>query len=259
MKIREVIEIIEEKYPLSLQADFDNSGLKCGNVNSNLSGILITLDTNLEIIEEAKSKNCNLIIEHHPTIFNPLYELDFNNPKTNILFHCLKNDICLYSAHTNVDFATDGLNDYFLKQLLCVPTEASLIEPTRCFRVGMLEKETNLRTYVEQLQLIFNEKLLFFGDENKIIKTVACSNGAAGNENNVFLTNTIADVFISSEFKHSALMLAKTLNYAIIQLSHFATESGFLDLIFKMLIQKVNHDIVFKSKLNSNPLRGLET
>lgn len=257
MKVKDAINVIEEKFPLDLQLDFDNSGLKCGNICSNLTGVLVTLDTNIETIKEAVSKNCNLIVEHHPTIFKPLYDLDFNSPKTNILFNCIKNNICLYSAHTNVDVGKDGLNDYFLEQILCQNKEHINNESVKNYRVGLLKNKMTLLEYVNKLETVFNEKLLFVGDPNKIIKTVACSNGAGGNDDNVFLTSSVADVFVSSEFKHSALMLAKNLNYAIIQISHFASEIGFLDLIFKLFTKKIKSDMVSKSTSNINPMRGL--
>ena len=72
MKIKDVIDYLEDFAPISLQEGYDNSGLNIGNRNNELTNILVALDCNLEVIKEAISKNCNLLITHHPIIFKNL-------------------------------------------------------------------------------------------------------------------------------------------------------------------------------------------
>lgn len=70
--IRDVIAVIEEAFPLHYQEDYDNTGLQVGSVMRHCTGALLCVDVTPEIIVEAESKGCNLIISHHPLIFNPI-------------------------------------------------------------------------------------------------------------------------------------------------------------------------------------------
>jgi len=72
MKIKNVTDYLEEIAPLHLQESYDNSGLIIGNLENTVDGCLITLDCTEEVVEEAISKKCNLIIAHHPIVFNPI-------------------------------------------------------------------------------------------------------------------------------------------------------------------------------------------
>lgn len=119
--------------------------------------------------------------------------------------------------------------------------------------IGSLSEKTSLINYVENLEQKFGEKLLFSGSKSKKIEKIACVNGSGGNVDNVILAFNEADVFISSEFKHSALMLAKNLNYAIIQISHFASEISFLDLIYELLAKNNKIENIEKSVKCNNP------
>ena len=71
-KIKDVIKIIEDFAPLSLQAEYDNSGLMLGDIEKELTGVMLALDTTEAVVEDAVNQGCNLIVEHHPSIFTPL-------------------------------------------------------------------------------------------------------------------------------------------------------------------------------------------
>ena len=79
-KIKDALKAIEEFAPLELQAEFDNSGLKYGDIEADLKSVLITLDTTEKVVEDAIQNGCNLIVEHHPLIFEPLKGIDLRKP-----------------------------------------------------------------------------------------------------------------------------------------------------------------------------------
>lgn len=110
MKIKDITNYLESLAPLSLQESYDNSGLITGNRNDKLKGVLITLDTTEDVIDEAMEKNANLIISHHPIIFKGLKRLTGNNYVERSVIKAIKNDIALYSIHTNLDNSTEGVN-----------------------------------------------------------------------------------------------------------------------------------------------------
>ncbi len=110
LKIRELINYIENLVPLWLQENYDNSGLLLGNSESNISSVLICLDVTENVIKEAISKGSNFIISHHPLIFSPLKKITGNNYVERCIMLALANNISIYALHTNLDNIKDGVN-----------------------------------------------------------------------------------------------------------------------------------------------------
>jgi dinuclear metal center YbgI/SA1388 family protein len=110
VKIKEVVKVLEEKAPLSLQESYDNSGLLTGSYNDDVSSILITLDVTNEVIDEAIENGFNMIISHHPVIFKGLKKITGGNLTEDLIIKAIKNDIALYGIHTNIDSIITGVN-----------------------------------------------------------------------------------------------------------------------------------------------------
>ncbi|TRZ41434.1 Nif3-like dinuclear metal center hexameric protein [Robertkochia solimangrovi] len=110
MIIQDVIRQIEEFAPLSYAEDFDNVGLLVGTPDQEVKGILVTLDTLENVIEEAIEKNCNLIVSFHPIIFSGLKKITGNNYVERVVLKAIKNDIAIYAIHTALDNHFQGVN-----------------------------------------------------------------------------------------------------------------------------------------------------
>ena len=110
LRIKDILKEIERFAPLSLQEDYDNAGLQVGDDSQPANGALLCLDVTEEIIDEAIDAGCNLIISHHPLIFKPVKSLTGKNQVERCVMKACKNDIVIYSAHTNLDNATGGVN-----------------------------------------------------------------------------------------------------------------------------------------------------
>ena len=110
MTIQHITDFLEMRFPLSLQESYDNCGLTYGHKKNTLKGVLISLDVTEEIVQEAISKNCNLIISHHPVIFKGLKKINGTNMSERVLELCIKNEIALYAIHTNLDNHKEGVN-----------------------------------------------------------------------------------------------------------------------------------------------------
>ena len=114
----EIIKYLEEWAPKGIAWDKDNVGLQVGDPKIRIKNILISLDLNEEVIESAIKENCNLIITHHPILYYPLKNLDFSKNRTaRIIEKLIKNNITLYSAHTNLDFTKHGVSYTLAKKL----------------------------------------------------------------------------------------------------------------------------------------------
>jgi dinuclear metal center YbgI/SA1388 family protein len=110
MTIREVANYLEEIAPLHYAEGFDNVGLLVGNYATKVNGILVTLDTLEETVDEAIAKNCNLIVSFHPIIFSGLKKLNGNNYVERVVLKAIKNDIAIYATHTALDNSKVGVS-----------------------------------------------------------------------------------------------------------------------------------------------------
>ncbi len=117
MKIAEIISFLESIAPLSLQESYDNAGLITGNPAWECTGVLCTLDAVEEVVQEAISKKCNLIVAHHPIIFSGLKKINANNYVGKTIITAIKNDIAIYAIHTNLDNVINGVNHYMADKL----------------------------------------------------------------------------------------------------------------------------------------------
>ncbi|MGY0426089.1 MAG: Nif3-like dinuclear metal center hexameric protein [Polaribacter sp.] len=110
MKIQNIIDYLEELAPLEYAEDFDNVGLLIGNYQREVTGILVTLDTLEETVEEAIIKKCNLIVSFHPIIFNGLKKINGNSYVERVVLKAIKNDIAIYATHTALDNSKNGVS-----------------------------------------------------------------------------------------------------------------------------------------------------
>jgi dinuclear metal center YbgI/SA1388 family protein len=110
MKIRDITNCIEEIAPLNYAEDFDNVGLLVGDFNQPVTGVLVTLDTLENIVDEAIEKKCNLIVSFHPIIFSGLKKLNGKNYVERVVLKAIKNDIAIYAMHTALDNCFQGVN-----------------------------------------------------------------------------------------------------------------------------------------------------
>lgn len=110
MLVKDITTIIEGFAPLTYQESYDNSGLIVGNATDEVTGVLICLDCIEEIIDEAITTNCNMVIAHHPIIFSGLKQLNGKNYIERTVIKAIKNNIAIYAVHTNLDNVKNGVS-----------------------------------------------------------------------------------------------------------------------------------------------------
>lgn len=171
MKIKEIIQTIEQLAPLPLQENFDNSGLQIGDVNQDVRGVLLCIDVTETVIDEAISLGCNLILSHHPIAFKPFRSLTGKNYVERCMIRACKNDIVLYAAHTNLDNVVGGVN-YRLAEMLNLQN-VRILDPMK----GHLLK---LVTFVPNAHIGSVRSALFNAGAGNIGNYDSCSFNAAG-------------------------------------------------------------------------------
>jgi dinuclear metal center YbgI/SA1388 family protein len=123
MKIKEIISVLEEMAPLAYAEDFDNVGLLIGDQEKEATGILVCHDALENIIDEAISKNCNMVVCFHPILFSGLKKITGKNYVEKAVIKAIKNDIAIYAVHTALDNHKEGVNKIFSDALGLVNTK----------------------------------------------------------------------------------------------------------------------------------------
>ncbi|MEY3048300.1 MAG: hypothetical protein RL365_338 [Bacteroidota bacterium] len=110
MKLFQLTAYLEERFPLNLQEDYDNSGLQLGDPGMDITSVLVALDCTEAIVEEAIQTGSNVIVVHHPILFKGIKRIGVSTEIERILHRCIKQDIAIYAIHTNLDNHIDGVN-----------------------------------------------------------------------------------------------------------------------------------------------------
>ncbi len=237
-KIKEIKALIEENIPLLLQEKWDNSGLIIGCEDSVVNKILIALDVTDRVIEEAINLKANLIISHHPVIFDGTKNIDYSTPLGNKIRKLVKNDINVLSYHTNFDKAKGGTTDTICT-LLGLSNVKNLNDEEFSFgKIGITNPVT-----LKEFILVLKEKLKlknvkYIGNENKIIGTVAVVSGS-GSEFYKDAYDNGADVFVTAEVKHHIGIECMEMGLAVIDAGHFETEYSAMETIYELLKDKL--------------------
>ena len=135
MKLREVLPVLEQLAPLAYAEDFDNVGLLVGQPDQVISGILVCHDALETVIEEAVSKNCNLVVCFHPIIFSGMKKITGKNYVERAVIKAIKHDVAIYAVHTALDNHQNGVNRILCGALGLVNTRILLPKEQYIFKL----------------------------------------------------------------------------------------------------------------------------
>ncbi|NND63814.1 MAG: Nif3-like dinuclear metal center hexameric protein [Flavobacteriaceae bacterium] len=134
MQVKDVVKLLDEVAPLSYTEDFDNTGLLVGDMSSEVTGILVTLDTLESVVDEAIEHNCNLIVSFHPIVFKGLKKITGKTYVERVVAKAIKNDISIFSIHTALDNSWNGVNAMICSKLglgkrqILIPQEGTILK-----------------------------------------------------------------------------------------------------------------------------------
>lgn len=253
-KIKDIIGIMEEFAPKTLKEDFDNVGLMVGDKNKEVKKILLALDCTLDVIQEAKEKNVELIITHHPLIFRKPSSITTDTLIGKKIIELIKNDISLYSSHTNLDSAENGLNETIVNLLGYSTNE--LIEVNKMARndneglgrIVRLEDFIKLEDLIEDIKEKLNVKSLKLVKGCEKVKNIAIINGSGSD----FFEKAYkkgADCIITGDTTYHYASDYKELGVSIIDTGHFSSEwIVFLQVINKLTDKLQDIEILISTK-----------
>ncbi len=172
MTVKDITKILEELAPLAHAENFDNVGLLVGDPNSTVTGVLVTLDTLENVVDEAISKKYNLIVSFHPIIFSGLKKLTGSTYVERVVMKAIANNIAIYSMHTALDNSKNGVNAKIC-EVLGIQDPKILIP-----KAGTIKK---LTTYAPNGESEVIKSALFEAGAGEIGKYSNCSFSLEGN------------------------------------------------------------------------------
>lgn len=270
LTVKKIIDIINGFAPFDLAENWDNSGLQAGDPDGEIQKIMVSLDVSKEVMEASRDWGADLVLSHHPLQINPVKSIDFSKMPGSVIGLAAREHISIISAHTNLDKAVGGLNDYFAQimgvncdEVLCPdpiildsiisdsnkaasPLDKSKGQLQGLGRIGALKSVLSLRDLAlnvkERLGL---EHLRVIGDLDLQVDRVALCTGSGGSLVDCFLESS-ADVYITGDVKYHEARQVEMNHKGLIDVGHFASEVIVVDLLESILAQalaSVGYDI----------------
>ena len=269
VRVREVMNALENFAPLPLQESYDNAGLQVGLTEAEVSGVLLCLDVTEEVIQEAVELGCNLIVSHHPLLFRGLKVLSDTDMVQRCVRMAVQNDINIYAAHTNLDSAIDGVNyaiaerlglmDVELIQQRKVPVHSDARERMVLAGngvIGYLPEGEDSLVFLQRVKQAFGVECLMHNELlQRPIQCVAICGGAG----DFLLDEAIrlkADAFLTGEM-HYHQYFGHSQQIQIGVLGHYQSEQYTTDILRSVIEDKFPSLALFKTTICTNPIKYL--
>lgn len=254
MRIDDFIREVEKIAPPTLQEEWDNSGIQLRASGTEISKVLVALEINDRVIDEAIGCNADLILTHHPLIFGSLKRIDGNDVTGNYIVKLIKRGISVYSTHTPFDKCLGGNNDYLgvllgIEDIGPMSGDASGICRTGRLRVPMTCAE--FAEHAAEALGVDKRFFAFAGLADETVSRIGWCTGS-GSEFLDIAVDAGCDLFVTGDVKYHSAQYARELGMNLLDCGHFGTEKIFCENIASKLDKFYNLDII-QSRVNLNP------
>jgi len=240
-KINDIVAFLEERYPLSLQLSFDNAGFLVGDRNVMAEKVMLALDVTSDVIEEAERAGAQLIISHHPVIWDAMKQMCPEDPQQKRIMELIRRNIAVLSLHTNLDIAENGVNDVLIG-LLGASNDGPL-DAENCGRVGKLESQKTMSEFLNLCKKRLQTNGLRYYDAGRSVEKIAVMGGSGGSAiMDAYLKG--CDTYVTADLKYDHFLLAKEIGINLIDGDHFCTENPVIPYLCEVLTQRFN-DVQF--------------
>ena len=234
--VGDILKYIETLAPRSMKMDWDNVGLLCGRKVTPVTKILVALDPFEGVCREAAQWGAQLIVTHHPVIFQaPKAITDETSVGRSILQLCA-HGISAINAHTNLDCAPGGVNDVLAKKLALVNVQ--VVDPNGTdengnewglLRMGEVPEQP-LDAFLNRVKTLLGCEGLRYVDGGKPVRKVAVGGGSCAGEM-LDALRAGCDTFVTADVKYNQFWDARDLGINLIDAGHFATENPVVSVL----------------------------
>lgn len=260
MKVKEIVCALERFAPLPLQDGWDNAGLQVGLTEAEVTGALLCLDVTEAVVDEAVALGYNLIVSHHPLIFKGVKSITGKDYVERCIMKAIVNGIVVYSAHTNMDNAMQGVN-YKMAQKIGLK-DIEVLEPkvpgegAGAGVVGELEAPETETDFLKRVKKVFEVQCVKHGRmTGRLIRKVALCGGSGA-----FLMPKAAacgaDVFITGEVKYHDYFYYDG-GMMVAEIGHYESEQYTTEIFYSIIREEFPTLEVYTTKVNTNPIKYL--
>ncbi len=248
MQISDVINFLNQKFPKEIASDFDQNriGFNVGDMDIEVANILCTLDLTLDVAKEAFNKGANLIIGHHPFLFDPLHKVIKQDDKGKIIYYMIEHHLSYFSMHTNLDAGINGVNDLLGNMLGIDANNYYKGEKDNLLRAGKIKpmKLIELAKLVQKKFLLNGVRIA--GDPNKIINKVGIIGGSGAQPDAIVnAINEKCDCYITGEIKLQNAIFAISNGLSLIEVNH-----GIEKFVFQNVKKILEEELILKQNIN---------
>ena len=235
MKVKDIIKVIEDFAPLSVQEGWDNSGLCIGSPDAPVSSVLLGLDCTPELVDEAVACGADMIVTHHPLIFSGLKKITPDNPVGEAVIKAIKAGISIYAAHTSADKVIAGVSGAMAARLGLENVEI-LDEDgdgTGLGVVGDLHEPMTAEEAVKYVKERFGLKAMRTSRpvEGKISRIAMC--GGSGGSLIGAAMKSGAQLYISGDISYHNFFTQN--GFMIMDIGHYESEIEIVDILFSLI------------------------
>ncbi len=240
--IADIIKAMEALAPSCLAEEWDNVGLQVGQKNWPVQTVWIALDPAPDVVAAACSNGIDLLITHHPLIFNPLRSIDFSTPVGSIIHMAGEHQTGIFAAHTNLDNVIGGTNDALayrigLDNLKILSNDKRLDGNHGLGRVGELDKSKELASFALEIKEKLGLKFVkVAGKHNLLVNKVAVCAGSGSSLMDDFFSSG-AQVYISGDLRYHDARATEAADFGLIDIGHFASEHLIVDVLVERLAE----------------------
>lgn len=224
--VNDIVSLLEELIPVELAESWDNVGLMIGKRDNPVKRLLLALDITEEVVEQAIEKKCDMIITHHPLIFKGLKSVTDIDWQQELILKLIENKIAVYSAHTNLDSVSSGVNDVLAKKLKLEDTEV-LDDDSNIGRIGYYP-QTSLKEFAVFVKDVLHADYVVVADGKKDVHKVAVC-GGAGSDFIKLAISKGADTLVTGDLKYHEAQQGAFSGLNIIDAGHQSTELPVLE------------------------------
>ncbi|MBR5782655.1 MAG: Nif3-like dinuclear metal center hexameric protein [Clostridia bacterium] len=234
MRVKDVYNLIDRYAPFAIAEEWDNAGFLMGHKDAEVTKILVTLDADFCAMEHAVKEGCNLIISHHPFIFDTEKQITDRSGQGRKILYALENHLNIISAHTNLDSCEGGINDTLAALLGLNVTEKFI--PTR--EGGMLGRIgthsfASLDQFLSHAASVLNVTPRY-RMVNASFKKIAVVSGSGSSCMKDALAAGV-DTLVTGDCRYSAYIEAAEIGLNLIDLGHFETEQIIVPVLAEYL------------------------
>lgn len=258
LKVKDIAQVIEDFAPKRLQESYDNTGLQVGNPDMEVSAVLLCLDVTEEVLSEAIERHCNLIVTHHPLLFKGLKEVTGRTATERILIRAIRENVAIYSAHTNLDSAWEGVS-HEIAHILHLH-DLKVLDPKEGYTdagmgvIGNIQPTPKLE-FLRKIKDAFKVRSLRYSGQSPqlVVRKVAVCGGAGAS----LIRDAIAagaDMIVTGDVKYHDFA-SYGLDIIIADIGHYESELCTKEL-FSRIIRSVYPDCVtYFAESETNPVK----